>query len=180
MVTFITGNLEKVRECARMLHVELAHETLPLEEIQALDVGSVVTHKARVAYAALRRPVLVEDTGLAFAAWNGLPGALIAWFLDSVGMHGVCRMLEAETNRAATATSVFAYCDAGGVRTFAGTVDGHVPDRPRGTGGFGWDAIFVPHGSGRTFAEMDATEKDRWSMRRRALESLHASGLLAG
>ena len=180
MVTFITGNLEKVRECERMLSVELTHETLPLEEIQALDVGSVVEHKACAAYAALRRPVLVEDTGLAFAAWNGLPGALIAWFLDSVGVHGVCRMLEAETDRAATATSVFAYCDAGGVRTFAGTVDGHVPDRPRGTNGFGWDAIFAPHGSGRTFAEMAATEKDRWSMRRRALESLNASGLLAG
>lgn len=180
MVTFITGNLEKIRECERMLGVELAHETLPLEEIQTLDVGSVVEHKARAAYAALEQPVLVEDTGLAFAAWNGLPGALIAWFLDSVGMHGVCRMLEGEANRAATATSVFAYCDAGGVRTFAGTVDGQVPDHPRGTRGFGWDAIFAPQGSERTFAEMDATEKDRWSMRRRALESLDASGLLAG
>lgn len=180
MVTFITGNPEKVRECERMLGVELAHETLPLEEIQALDVGSVVEHKARAAYATLQRPVLVEDTGLTFAAWNGLPGALIAWFLDSVGVHGVCRMLEGEANRAATATSVFAYYDAGGVRTFAGTVDGQVPNRPRGTRGFGWDAIFAPQGRGRTFAEMDAAEKDRWSMRRRALESLNASGLLAG
>lgn len=180
MVTFITGNPEKIRECERMLGVELAHETLPLEEIQALDVGVVVSHKARAAYAALERPVLVEDTGLAFTAWNGLPGALIAWFLDSVGVHGVCRMLEGEANRAATATSVFAYCDAGGVRTFAGTVAGQVPDRPRGTSGFGWDAIFAPQGSDLTFAEMDAAEKDRWSMRRRALESLDASGLLAG
>ena len=180
MVTFITGNLEKIRECERMLGVELAHETLPLEEIQALDVGVVVSHKARAAYAALERPVLVEDTGLAFAAWNGLPGALVAWFLDSVGVHGVCRMLEGEANRAATATSVFAYCDAGGVRTFAGTIDGQVSNRPRGTRGFGWDAIFAPQDSDLTFAEMDAAEKDRWSMRRRALDSLDASGLLAG
>jgi XTP/dITP diphosphohydrolase len=41
------------------------------------------------AYAKLRRPVLVDDTGLVLNAWNGLPGALIAWFLRSVGVEGI-------------------------------------------------------------------------------------------
>ena len=45
----------------------------------------MAARKAADAYALFRRPVLVDDTGLAIRAWNGLPGALIAWFLDTVG-----------------------------------------------------------------------------------------------
>ena len=180
MLTFISGNTHKVRECERILGAALAHESLPLDEIQSIDPLPVVEHKARLAYAALSRPVLVEDTGLAFAAWNGLPGALIKWFLSSIGVAGLCQLMQAETNRAATATTLLGYCDGERVQTFAGTVPGSIPDRPRGTGGFGWDAIFQPTASALTFAEMNAAEKDRFSMRRKALEALRTSGLLAG
>ena len=180
MLTFISGNTNKVRECERLLGVALTHESLPLDEIQSTDPLPVVEHKARLAYAVLNRPVLVEDTGLAFAAWNGLPGALIKWFLSSLGPEGLCRMMRAETNRTATAITLLGYCDGESVRTFAGTVQGTIPDRPRGTRGFGWDAIFQPEASDFTFAEMNAAEKDRFSMRRKALEAFRASGLLAG
>ncbi len=180
MLTFISGNTNKVRECERLLGATLAYTSLPLDEIQSIDPLPVVEHKARLAYAALNRPVLVEDTGLAFAAWNGLPGALIKWFLSSLGTEGLCRIMRAETNRAATATTLLGYCDGESVHTFAGTVQGSIPDHPRGTEGFGWDAIFQPEASVLTFAEMSAAEKDRFSMRRKALEAFRASGLLAG
>jgi len=52
-----------------------------------------------------------------------------------------------------------------------------IPESPRGTSGFGWDAIFQPLGSERTFAEMTPEEKDRFSMRRLALEQLRKAGL---
>ena len=135
MLTFISGNTNKVRECERLLGVTLASASLPLEEIQSIDPLPVVEHKARLAYAALSRPVLVEDTGLAFAAWNGLPGALIKWFLGSLGPEGLCRMMRAETNRAATAITLLGYCDGESVRTFAGTVQGSVPRSAAGHGG---------------------------------------------
>ena len=180
MLTFISSNTNKVRECERILGSAVAHESLPLDEIQSIDHLPVVEHKARLAYAALSRPVLVEDTGLAFAAWNGLPGALIKWFLSSVGVEGLCQMMRAETNRAATATTLLGYCDGESVQTFAGMVQGSISDRPRGTRGFGWDAIFQPETSGLTFAEMNAAEKDRFSMRGKAFEALQASGLLVG
>ncbi len=180
MVTLISTNTHKVREYERLLGATLASASPPLDEIQSIDPLPVVEHKARLAYAALNRPVLVEDTGLAFVAWNGLPGALIKWFLSSLGPEGLCRMMRAEANRAATATTLLGYCDGASVRTFAGTVQGSIPAQPRGTRGFGWDAIFQPEASVRTFAEMSATEKDRFSMRRKALETFRASGLLAG
>ncbi|MBI3248385.1 MAG: RdgB/HAM1 family non-canonical purine NTP pyrophosphatase [Deltaproteobacteria bacterium] len=179
MLTFITGNADKLAEVERMLGRSVAHEALALEEIQALDLESVARHKARQAYALLQRPVLVEDTGLALAAWNGLPGALVKWFLVTVGAAGLCRLLQSESNRAATAMTVFAYCDDVQLCVFAGTIDGVIAETPRGNGGFGWDAIFRPHGSEHTFAEMTLEEKDRFSMRRLAVEQLRDSGLLS-
>ena len=49
-----------------------------------------------------------------------------------------------------------------------------LPHASRGEGGFGWDALFIPDGSDRTFAEMSGEEKDRVSHRRRAWEALAA------
>lgn len=178
LLTFITSSANKLIEAERILGRTLARETSPLEEIQAIDLVPVVSHKAQQAYAQLARPVLVEDTGLALAAWNGLPGALIKWFLATLGTEGICRLLRGETNRVARATSLFGYCDGTGWQVFSGTVSGIVPEVPRGANGFGWDAIFQPHGSDRTFAEMTPEEKDRFSMRRLALEQLRNSGVL--
>ena len=47
-------------------------------------------------------PVLVDDTGLAVHAWNGLPGALVAWFIDTVGPQGILDMATGITDRRAT------------------------------------------------------------------------------
>ena len=178
MLTFITSSANKLAEVERILGRRLMQASLPLEEIQAIDLEPVVRHKAHQAYAHLSRPVLVEDTGLAFAAWNGLPGALIKWFLTALGPDGICKLLCGETNRTATATTLFCYDDGTDARVFSGTVQGIVPEIPRGTNGFGWDAIFQPLGSDRTFAEMKPEEKDRFSMRRLALEQPRNSGLL--
>ncbi len=178
MLTFITSSANKLSEVERILGRPLTQASLPLEEIQAIDLEPVVRHKAHQAYDQLGRPVLVEDTGLAFTAWNGLPGALIKWFLRALGPNGICKLLRDETNRAATATTLFAYYDGTDYHIFSGTVTGVVPEAPRGTNGFGWDAIFQPSSSERTFAEMTPEEKDCFSMRRLALEQLRNSGLL--
>ncbi len=178
MLTFITSSANKLAEVERILGRPLTQTSLPLEEIQAIDLEPVVRYKAHQAYSHLGRPVLVEDTSLTFAAWNGLPGALIKWFLTSLGTEGICKLLRRETNRTATATTLFCYSDGTDARVFSGTVQGIVPEIPRGTNGFGWDAIFQPLGSDQTFAEMTSEEKDRFSMRRMALEQLRNSGLL--
>ena len=177
-LTFITSSEEKFDEVVRLLGRPLARAALALDEIQELALAPVVAHKARSAYAQLGGPVLVEDTGLAFAAWNGLPGALVKWFLSSLGNEGICRLLQYESNRVAIATTVFGYYDGTLYRAFSGSVEGIITDFPRGTRGFGWDAIFQPVGSERTFAEMTPEEKDRFSMRRLAIEQLRASGVL--
>ena len=92
---FVTGNLNKVREAEQILNVKL--ESVQVEgliEIQNPDLDEVIRHKAQQAYQALKCPVVVEDSGLTFHAWNGLPGALVKWFEESVGCIGMLKMIK--------------------------------------------------------------------------------------
>jgi XTP/dITP diphosphohydrolase len=170
---FVTGRAEKVVE-ARRMGFPLEHVSLDLPEPQALDPAEVVEAKARGAYARLSRPVVVEDSGLAIRAWGGFPGALVKWLERSAGIGAIPRMLEGFTDRSATATCAIAYFDGNDLVSAQGESAGSVAAAPRGAGGFGWDAIFIPEGSARTFAEMFDEEKDRVSHRRRAWEALRA------
>ena len=90
LLTFITSSENKLVEVERLLGQQLTRANIPLDEIQDIALETVVIHKAQQAYAHVQRPVLVEDTGLTFTAWNGLPGALIKWFLSALGTDGLC------------------------------------------------------------------------------------------
>ncbi len=171
----MTGNPNKVREAQEILGLEVEQVVLDqLYEVQTNDLAELVRHKALQAYQVLRCPVLVEDSGLVFTAWNGLPGALVKWFESSVGCEGMLKMLEPFSNREAVALCHVAVYDGREFRVARGEVRGTVADRLRGGGGFGWDVIFIPEGRDRTFAEMSGEEKNRISHRRRAFEALKA------
>lgn|SRR5258708_3065287 len=171
-VTLITGNEGKAREYAALLGIEVTAVKAELTEVQALDVERVAKRKAEDAFAHLGVPVLVDDTGLSVRAWNGLPGALVAWFLDTVGAEGILAMAAGLSDRRATVTTALGYADDSGVRVFRGAVAGSLASEARGTNGFGYDAIFAPDGDGRTFAEMTREEKNRISHRRLAVEDM--------
>lgn len=157
-IIFVTSNESKLREAREILGVELESVSLDLPEPQALDVAEVAAQKALAARAALHdppRPVLVEDSGIVFGAWNGLPGALTKWYLAAVGNEGLLRMLAAERDRSARAVCAVAVAWPGGeARTFVGEVEGEVADSARGEGGFGWDPIFIPAWSSETYAQL--------------------------
>ena len=172
-IVFVTSRAEKAREAER-LGFEIERLDLDLPEPQALDPSEIVEAKARAAYSAIGRPVLVEDSGLAIRAWGGFPGALVKWLEKSAGVAAIPRMLDAYPDRGAAAVCAIGYCDGGEVVTARGEAPGAIAGAPRGAGGFGWDTIFVPEGEGRTFAEMAPEEKDRISHRRRAWDAMAA------
>ncbi len=167
----VTSREEKAAE-ARRLGFNLECVGLDLPEPQALDPGEIVEAKARAAYATLRRPVIVEDSGLAIHAWGGFPGALVKWIEKSAGVSVMARMLDGFANRSAVATCAVAFFDGSRLVTARGEVAGSIVSSPRGEGGFGWDVLFVPEGSDRTFAQMSGEEKDAVSHRRRAWGAL--------
>lgn len=170
--TFITQSSGKIAEAEIILGTKLEHYALDLPEIQAVDVEEVVTSKVKYAYVALgKKPVMVEDTGLFIAAWGGLPGALIKWFVERVGEIGMCKMMHEFHNKDAWAKTVVATYD-GQLKIFIGKVEGKIASAPAGDKGFGWDKIFIPNESSKTFGEMTASEKNKYSMRSLAFKAM--------
>ncbi|MCG2690027.1 RdgB/HAM1 family non-canonical purine NTP pyrophosphatase [Candidatus Parcubacteria bacterium] len=170
-VCFITGNINKVKECESILGFKLKQIELNLDEIQAVEVAKVVEHKAKQAFSLVKKPVIVEDTGLYFEAWNGLPGALIKWFDETIGYAGLCDLLVSE-NRKAKAQTIIGYFDGKEYKSFVGEVLGRIVEKPKGLDNFGWDIIFIPDGFQETFAEMGKEKKNAISMRKIALAKL--------
>ena len=170
---FVTGNPNKVREASEIL--DLTFESVEVEglfEIQSPDIDLVVRHKAEQAYSTLECPVMVEDSGLVFHAWNGLPGALVKWFEETVSCDGMLKMVEGFKDRGATAICCFAVYDGKVMKISRGEVNGTLSSNTRGSNGFGWDVIFIPEGYEETYGEMAAKEKNAISHRKRALNKL--------
>lgn len=170
---FATGNPDKLREAREILGVPVEGAELALDELQTTSMEELVHNKAVQAWQKLERPVMVEDTALIFAAWGALPGVFIKFFLEHMGIDAMAAALEPSGNDAAEAVCGVGYHDGVRVHYFEGRVAGRIV-KPRGAGGFGWDAIFQPEGGSRSFAQMSAAEKHACSMRGQALARLAA------
>lgn len=172
--TFITGNEHKANYLRKWLELPVEHHAVDLDEVQSLSLRIVTEHKARQAYDILKRPVLVEDVGFTFKAMGRLPGPFIKWFLEELGDEGLCRLADGLEHRRAHVSIIYAWYDGQEVHLFENHVEGEVAASPRGTYGFGWNAIFIPEGSDKTYAEMTDDEVRPLSLRAQAIEKLKA------
>lgn len=171
----ITGNKGKAAEIEAILGIPVDAVNLEITEIQSLDVSDVARAKATAAYRLLGRPVVVDDTGMSIECLEGLPGALVSWFLDKLGPAGILRLVASAENRRASVMTCIGYANGEGVETYIGQVDGTISTELRGTNGFGYDPIFIPDGQSKTYAEMTSDEKNSISMRKEALVKLKSA-----
>lgn len=170
---FVTGNINKLKEFEEILGIQLLQKNLDLDEIQSLDSDEVVIKKAQAAYEKIIKPLVVEDSSLSLNVWKGLPGALIVWFTNkTIGVEGLLKMLENESNREAQVKISIGYCDENGPKVFSAVTDGQITREQRGENGWEWDRIFQPNGFDKTYAEMTPKEKNSVSTRKEALEKL--------
>jgi len=193
-LTLVTGNPNKLEEARRILRAvpacrlpELTAEAVDLPEIQSLDLRQVLEAKAEEAWRRLRRPVVVEETGLEIEVLGGFPGPLVKWMLQAVGAEGIARaaagMLRPEDGGAPP--RVLARCQLlvldrgstesrGGERRVLaeGIERGTLVLPPRGDGGFGWDPVFLPEGETRTYGELPGDVKDAIGHRGKAWRDL--------
>ncbi len=169
-VYFVTSNRNKFREAGKILGFEIRQAKLGIPEIQSIKVKEIVEDKARKAYEKLKKPVIVDDTALYIRSWKNFPGPLISWAIKTMGINGICEYTGKE--RSAKAEACVAYYDGKRMITFSGIVKGRISDKPRGKKRFDWDRIFIPNGSGRTFAEMEIAEKNKISHRMKAFRKL--------
>jgi XTP/dITP diphosphohydrolase len=116
----------------------------------------------------------VEDAGVELLGLGGFPGPFIKYWEQLGGLESICRAADGLGDRRVRAVCALAICSETEHQVVVGVAEGTLSAAPRGSSGFGWDAIFIPNGDSRTFAEMTAGEKDAVSHRRRAWQLLAA------
>jgi XTP/dITP diphosphohydrolase len=178
-----TRNPHKVREVARLLAparitVEPLPEgiELPPETGEAFEANALP--KARAAAVATGQPAIADDSGIEAEALGGMPGVRSARYAgpganDQRNLGKLIR--EAPPGSGLRYVCALAFVDParGEERVFFGHCEGRMAPEPRGTGGFGYDPVFVPDelGDGRTMAELSDAEKDAISHRGRAVRA---------
>jgi XTP/dITP diphosphohydrolase len=186
-----TRNTKKLEEMRRILANDLVvglddvpgYDEVP-ESGLTFEANALI--KAREGVANTGLPTVADDSGLAVAAMNGMPGVFSARWS---GAHGddagnvdlLLRQLgdvPDEHLGAAFVCAVVLVLPDGREWTVHGEMRGRLIRAPRGTGGFGYDPIFVPDGHTRTSAELTPAEKDAISHRGQAMRAL--ASILAG
>lgn len=179
-----SANAHKALEIAQILtdhEIEPRPDSLGeiVEDQETLEGNARL--KASAVCAEAKSPAVADDTGLEVDALAGLPGVRSARFAgdsatDSENLSKLLEDMQHVPNGQRTArfrtVAVVVFPD-GKELVAHGVVEGSIAEEPRGTGGFGYDSVFVPdEGGGSTFAEMQAEHKNLISHRGRAFRSL--------
>jgi XTP/dITP diphosphohydrolase len=180
---FATNNQHKVKEIRHAIGQKF--ELLTLKEA-GIDIDIPEPHdtieanaseKSRTIYRLTNTSCFGEDTGLEVKALNGEPGVKSARYAgegrsSDQNTDKLLANLAGKTDRSARFKTVISLVLEGKETLFEGICDGHIIDQRRGTQGFGYDPVFIPDGSNKTFGEMDLAEKDQFSHRAKATEKL--------
>jgi XTP/dITP diphosphohydrolase len=176
-VFFATHNIHKFNEARNILTaLDIAVGMLRVKdtEIQSDSLKEIAQTSVQDAFKRCRLPVIVEDAGFFIDALNGFPGPYAAYAYKTIGNKGLLKLMKNLENRKARFQSAIAYCDSVSCTPVcfegeaAGTIT-QVDRRGNGESGFGFDPIFQPAGSEKTFAEMTLEEKNCFSHRAKAM-----------
>jgi XTP/dITP diphosphohydrolase len=172
-VFFATSNINKFNEAREVLaknKIALGMLRIKSLEIQSESLGEIAQASVMEASEKCRLPMVVEDAGLFVDALNGFPGPYAAYVYRTIGNKGLLRLMERVDKRKAEFKSVVAYFSSQleSPMCFEGTVTGEIVRRERKATnkmGFGFDPIFKPDNSDKTFAQMNVAEKCKRSHR---------------
>ncbi|MAE13173.1 non-canonical purine NTP pyrophosphatase, RdgB/HAM1 family [Candidatus Woesearchaeota archaeon] len=166
-LTFVTSNMNKLREAEAILQQTLENTALDLPEIQGTP-EEVTKAKAAYAFNILKKPCFVEDTSLIFNALSTLPGPYIKDFEHALSLAELPRIIDSFPDKTAQAICCIGYASPEKEPVVIKAVVPGTIVNPRGTTNFGWDPIFQPDGYTKTFAEMTPEEKNTISHRTQA------------
>lgn len=169
----VTHNKHKYLEYKeRFLNFNINLEWVNFEykEIQADTLEDIVKFSLEFVKDKVDPPFFLEDAGLFIEALNGFPGPYSSYVHDKIGNNGILKLLLNENNRNAEFVAVIGYFDGKNYHLFRGSVKGLITYEERGKNGFGYDPIFRPLNSEKTFAEMEINEKNEFSHRAKAFE----------
>lgn len=182
-LVFATNNKHKIREISELLDSNISilgltdlniTEDIP-EEADTLEENAIF--KARYVHERTGMNVFADDTGLEVECLDGAPGVYSARYAGKSksfddNIEKLLREMQGSTDRRARFRTVIALILDDTEYLFEGTVEGEIISERRGSGGFGYDPVFLPGGFDKTFAEMPLAEKNTISHRARAMIKL--------
>lgn len=182
---FATNNQHKIDELKNFAGNEFEIITLKEAGIE-IDIPEPydtleenASEKSKVIYKLTNQNCFSEDTGLEIEALNGEPGVKSARYAGDersfkANIEKVLTKLDSMPNRKAQFRAVISLIFDGKETLFEGICPGKIIQYSSGTQGFGYDPIFVPDGSNKTFAEMNIEEKNVFNHRTKAASKLVA------
>ena len=182
-IVFVTNNPNKLREIRELMPQGLqvlslsdigCHADIP-ETAETLEGNALI--KAHYVYDNYGLDCFADDTGLEVEALGGAPGVHTARYAGAdqdpeANKRKLLTEMQGKINRKARFCTVIAIIEKGQEHLFRGEVRGNITTEPRGTAGFGYDPVFSPEGTGKTFAEMGEECKNQISHRARAVNKL--------
>lgn len=194
-VVLATQNAGKARELTALLQGPVGivesladHPHVPLPDEGEASYHENARAKAAAVAAATGLPAIGDDSGLEVDALDGAPGIRSARFAgenaedlanNALLLRRMARVPQA--GRTARFRCVLVLIHPGGSEISAeGICEGTILDAPRGSGGFGYDPLFLPYGETRSFAELSPEVKGAISHRGRAAAALRAALVEAG
>ena len=189
-LVFATNNTHKLKEIRDKVgskyHIlglsEVGISTEIPEDYPTLEQNA--SQKAWFIYKRCKKDCFADDTGLEVNALNGEPGVYSARYsrtgdlvfpdMEVVkgNIHKLLLKLKDETDRSARFRTVISLILKGKEYRFEGIARGKIIENLYGSGGFGYDPIFLPEGYFKTFAEMNLAEKNKISHRAKAVAAL--------
>ncbi len=182
-LVFATNNPHKLEEIRSIVPADLPIRSL--KEIgceheiaeTAPDLDGNARIKAEHVLNEHEYDAFADDTGLEVNALDGRPGVYSARFASAnpsfqENIDKLLYEMQGVRDRSARFRTIIFLYTKDGSKSFEGRIEGRIAEEPRGEQGFGYDPVFIPEGEDRTFAEMEASEKDRISHRGEAVRAL--------
>jgi len=180
---FATNNQHKVEEIRSVVGNHFEIETLKEAGIE-IDIPEShntleanAAEKSKTIYQLTKTNCFSDDSGLEVHALNGEPGVNSARYAGNnrsfdANIEKLLTKLADKRDRKARFRSVISLIVEGKETFFEGICEGNIILKKKGSRGFGYDPVFVPNGSTKTFAEMTLKEKNKYSHRQKATEKL--------
>ncbi len=165
---FASSNIHKFQEAKKILEsfeINLRFFKCELEEIQSNSLKEIAKNKAIQAFQKCKKPVIVEDDGLFIDSLNGFPGPYSSYVFKTIGNKGILKLVK--QNRKAKFVSIISFYDKKNHESFESKVNGIISKKIIGLG-WGYDPIFIPSKSKKTFAQLE--NKNKISHRFKALK----------
>lgn len=180
---FATGNAHKLKEIKDLLNGR--YDIISLKDLEfdedIEETGDTLKANAKIKAGTIAErfavDVFADDTGLEVDALGGAPGVYSARYAGEScsyqdNVDKLLKELDGQTNRKARFKTCICLMMNGEEYFFEGTVEGEITESESGNEGFGYDPVFLPDGFQKTFAQMEAAEKNAISHRGRAIQKL--------